>query len=184
MEAAVHRGYGEGAVYGSLAYDFNNPELYPEQGYGLPEQEQHSAQETASGVQVKTRARAVPRSRQSLAPFAIVGGLVAAFLLVTAITDRVGLMSVSGESVALQAQLAELEDQHSRLQIAYESAFNLAEIETYATTSLGMQKPSADQITYIDTSASDRAVVLAQGESEGFVDRASDLLSGLGTYFR
>ena len=108
---------------------------------------------------------------------------MAAFLFVTGITAQVQLFTISGESVALEAKLSELEEHQAKLRIAYESSFNLAEIEEYAITSLGMQKPTADQITYIDTSAPDKAVVIADGSGDGFVDRTADFLSGIGAYF-
>ena len=81
-------------------------------------------------------------------------------------------------------ELTQLEEQQAKLRIAYESAFNMAEIEDYAIHALGMQKPRADQIYYIDTSSPDKAVVFAGGENAGFVDRVSDYLSGLIEYFR
>ena len=109
--------------------------------------------------------------------------LAAAFLFVTAITAQVGLLSVSGESVELESRLHELEEKQDRLRIAYESAFNLAEVEEYAIGELGMQKPGADQIFYIDTSSPDKAVVVSDGSGDSLVDRVSDFFSGLGAYF-
>ena len=181
MAATDPTTYGRGAVYGSLAYDFNNPELYTEEEYSRlhrPEEKPESQVKTDA----RAKAAAAPRTKQGLAPFALVGGLVAAFLCVTAITAHVGLMNLSGESVELQARLQELEVEQVRLRIAYESSFNLAEIEEYAIETLGMQKPSADQVTYIDTSAPDRAMVVG-GERESLVDRTADFLSDIGSYF-
>lgn len=183
MANNVNETYGRGAVFGSLAYDFNHPELYAgEEEYSqAPEQEQ----KPETRVQTRTRARTRPavRTKQGIAPFAIIGVLAAAFLAVTAITAQVSVVNISGESVALQSKLAELEVEQTRLRIAYESAFNLAEIEEYATENLGMQKPSAAQIMYIDTSAPDRAVVVGEKDGDSFADRAGDFLSELGSYF-
>lgn len=83
----------------------------------------------------------------------------------------------------LSEQLAELEMQQAKLKIAYESAFNLNEIETYALAELGMQKPTADQIYYIDTSSPDKAVVVQQSANDTLFDRVADFLSELGSYF-
>ena len=85
--------------------------------------------------------------------------------------------------MALETRLQELKTEQTKLRIRYESAFNLAEIEEYASSELGMQKPNANQIAYIDTSAPDKAVVIEDGSETGFVDRVSDFLSGLGAYF-
>ena len=177
--AAANETYGQGAVYGSLAYDFDNPELYREQ-YTTAQPETRSETRT----RVHTRARTAVRTKQSIAPMTIVGMLAAAFLVVVAILAQAQIVGISSASVALQKELTQLEEQQAKLRIAYESAFNMAEIEDYAIHELGMQKPRADQIFYIDTSSPDKAVVIAGGDSLGFVDRVSDYLSGLLEYFR
>ena len=173
--------YGQGAVYGSLAYDFNHPELYREE-YTTAQPKARPRPQTQT--RVRTRARPAVRTKQSIAPMSIVGMLVAAFLMVIAIIAQSQMVGLSSESVALQKELAQLEEQQAKLRIAYESAFNMAEIEDYAIHSLGMQKPRADQIHYIDTSSPDKAVVIADSESGSFVDRVSDFLSGTIEYFR
>ena len=184
--AAANSTYGRGAVYGSLAYDFNHPELYAGEEYSAPQREQETKAKPREQTRVRTRARAqhAVHTKQGVAPVALAGALVAAFLLVTAITAQVRLISTSGDSVALQNQLAELEETQAKLRIRYESAFNLSEIEDYATTRLGMQKPNAAQINFIDTSASDKAVVVGNGGGDGIVDRVADFVSGFGAYFR
>ena len=179
--AAVKRKYGEGAVYGSLAYDFNNPELYREEYTAA---QPKARPKTQTQTRVRTRARAVVHTRQSIAPMSLIGMLAAAFLVVVAILAQAQIVSISSTSVSLQKELAQLEEQQAKLRIAYESAFNMAEIEDYAIHSLGMQKPRADQIFYIDTSSPDKAVVISDGEDVGFVDRVSDYLSGVIEYFR
>ena len=181
MAAAVQQKYGQGAVYGSLAYDFNNPELYREE-YSVPQNPTAQPRERTRTA-VRTRAAAAARTKQGIAPLSIVGVLVAAFLFVISITAQIQLFDVSSESVALTTQLAALEEEQSKLRVSYESAFNLTEIEEYAINELGMQKPSADQIYYIDTSAPDKAVVVADNSGRSFVDRTADFLSGIRAYF-
>ena len=191
MTAEYDIGYGQNAVSGSLAYDFDNPDLYREIEYGLPlpldippaEAEQAQPQEQER-EEVLPQARSHARAKQSVAPAAILGVLIAAAMFVAAIMAQIQLTDLSSERVALEAELAELQTENARLQIAYESAFNLTEIEEYATTKLGMQKPGADQITYIDTSSPDRAVVIRDSSGDSFVDRLSDFLAELGSYFR
>ena len=181
MAATAARKYGQGAVYGSLAYDFDNPELYQEE-YSAP-QTPAAKPRTQTQTKVRPRARVAVRTKQSIAPLSIIGFAVAAFLCVIAITAQIKLFDISSESVALSNQLAGLQEDQARLRIAYESAFNLSEIENYAIDELGMQKPSADQIFYIDTSAPDKAVVIATSEDVSFADRAADFFSSIRTYF-
>lgn len=179
--AATARKYGQSAVYGSLAYDFNNPELYGEE-YSRP-QTPAARPKQQTRTRVRTRARAAARTKQSIAPLSLIGVAVAAFVFVIGIMAQIQLFEVSSQNVALQSQLSVLEEDQAKLRISYESAFNLAEIEEYATASLGMQRPSADQIFYIDTSAPDKALVLSDGGGDSFAERVADFLSGLGAYF-
>jgi len=179
--AAAARKYGQGAVYGSLAYDFDNPELYTEE-YSSPIPAAPKPR-TQTKTQVRTRARVAVKTKQGIAPLAIIGFFVAAFLFVTAITAQIMLFNVSSENVALSSQITQLEEEQTKLRIAYESAFNLAEIEDYAIGTLGMQKPSAYQIYYIDTSAPDKAVVVATDGNDSMADRVADFFSSIRAYF-
>lgn len=179
--AEMTRKFGEVPVYGSLAYDLNYPGFYQNDSYAAP-RTPTARPETRERTETARRVRSQRRSRQSIAPTAIIGLVAAAFLFVTGITAQVNLLRVSNESVELESRLRELKEEEAKLRIAYESAFNLAEIEEYATLRLGMQKPNTSQIAYIDTSAPDKAVVVTE-EDSGFVDRVSDFLSGLGAYF-
>ncbi len=181
--AAAKSTYGQGAVYGSLAYDFNNPELYRDE-YSTAQSAPRTRTQPQTQTRVRTRARAVVHTRQSIAPLSLIGMLAAAFLLVVAILAQAQMVGISSKSVELQSELEQLQEQQAKLRIAYESAFNMAEIEDYAIHSLGMQKPRADQIYYIDTSSPDKAVVIAGSENIGFVDRVSDYLTGVVEYFR
>lgn len=174
--------YGRGAVYGSLAYDYDNPELYPEE-YSAPP-ESAAPPQTQERTNSATRAQVQARSRQTVYPLAMLGILVAAVLSVIAIMAQIQLFDISSQTVELEAQLKELQTEQIRLQIEYEGAFNLTEIEEYATSRLGMRKPSTDQIYYIDTSSPDRAVIIQQSTGNGFLSMVSAFLSEIGAYFR
>ena len=181
--SAAKTKYGQGAVYGSLAYDFNHPELYQEEYSAAPERVARPKPRTQTQTKVHTRARPAVHTKQSIAPASIAGMLIAAFLCAIAIMAQAQLVGISADSVSLQSELEQLEEQQAKLKIRYESAFNMSDIEDYAIKSLGMQKPQADQIYYIDTSAPDKAVVIAGEEESGFVDSVSDFLSGFTAYF-
>ncbi len=169
--------YGNNAVNGSLAYDFDNPALYPEYEYGKP-----------LDIPAKPRIReeVVPKqgtlTRQSVSPLAILGFAVAAVLLVFSLMARVQLTQASAEAAKLQTQLDQLTTEQSRLTIAYESALNLTDIENYAVNTLGMQKPHADQIRYVSSSTQDKAQILAG--TDGAAQKSGDLVDSLREYFR
>lgn len=175
--------YGAGYVDGSSAYDFNNPELYPRPEYGREPSITAPRPGTRDGVKRGTRARTAPRTKQSVAPTAVIGFLIASVLLVSVIMANAQLVQISAQSVKLEAQLEGYMIEQTKLKIAYESAFNLSEIEEYATTTLGMQKANADQIVYIDTSSPDKAVVVMETGGESIVDKVADFISGIGALF-
>lgn len=170
--------YGQGSVYGSLAYDFNNPELYPETTFDMP------AETVAPPrVEQQTRAAAAPRAKQSVAPAAFVGYGCAAVLLVFSLMARIQLTAVADHTARMYVQLSEMKTERSKLLIAYESAFNLDQIERYAINELGMQKPGSDQIFYIDGSVPDKGVVIEPEEKEDGKFKFSELFGSLGEYF-
>lgn len=179
--SAARTRYGQGAVYGSLAYDFSNPDIYPELDYSRP-------LDIPAPPQTRERVvtSAVPRTKQRIAPTAILGFACAAVMLVFALMAQIQLTAVSNETAQLAAKLTELETEQARLLINYESAFNLTEIEEYAIGTLGMQKPRNDQVFYIEGGAPDKAVILeaVQTEETGVFSRIGDLISEIGEYFR
>lgn len=185
MADSAKRKYGQGAVYGSLAYDFNNPLLYPETESEYSEPlERPAPPQTREKTAARTRTAAHARARQGISPLAIAGIFIAAALFVVGMMAQAQLLSISDSSVQLQSQLEELNTQQDKLKISYESAFNLNEIEEYATSRLGMQKPNVDQIYYVDTSSPDRAVVVQSAADETFLQKAENFFSGIGAYFK
>ncbi|MBQ9412313.1 MAG: hypothetical protein IJU29_04335 [Oscillospiraceae bacterium] len=120
--------------------------------------------------------------RQGIAPFTVIGGLFAAFILVVAIIAQAGLFPRSSENLELQAEIKELREEQTRLRIAHEQAFDIPALEAYARDTLGMREPLPDQTAYIDTSPPDRAVVIARETGDSFTDRLGDFLSGLAAY--
>ena len=174
-------------VSGSLAYDFTaQPELTREHEWGWPgEDERKVVIPAAPRVEEQAARRHMVRSRQSVSPAAIVGFACAAVLLVFTLMAKIQLTAVTDQSVALENTLAELKTEQARLQIEYESAFNLTEIEEYAIRELGMQRPREDQTFYLQGSAPDKAVILESPQEEkGFFDRLYEMLDFIGEYFR
>lgn len=180
--AETKKYYGRNAVYGSLAYDFNNPALYPEET--VEEEARWHVEHQADNPIIEEEQAAVqaPRTRQAVSPVSVIGLILASVLIVMSLMAQIQLTAVSSEAVALSEKLEELETEQTRLRIAYESAFNLAEIEEYAINELGMQKPRSDQVYYIDSVTSDKAEVLSPAEQDGVLDRLSDFIASFGEY--
>lgn len=181
-KAAAAR-YGKHGVQGSMAYDLSNPELYPDYSYGRPLDIPAAPEVSEEVVGEKQAVSAQAVSAQAVSPVAVIGCLIVAVLLVISLLTRVQLTQVSESCVTLEDSISELQEDRAKLLIAYESAFNLTEIEDYAINTLGMQKPRSDQIFYVSGNAQDKAVILGTAsEPEGFVDRVGDFLSSAAEY--
>ncbi len=167
-----------GVVGGSEAFELDDLGLWSEYGCDAP-LDIPAAEQVEE--EVVTDGRAI--SAQGVSPFAVVGFAVAAVLLVCSLLARIQLSELSDQCSALQISLTELSEQHSKLLIAYESAFNLTEIEDYAIGTLGMQKPRSDQVSYINTNSTDCAQVLDKGAAVGLADRIGDAVSSFLSYF-
>ncbi len=152
---AEYSSYKTQYVSGSVAYDYSNTAAYPERHVGrqveIP---------TARKVRDEVVQDVHVGNEQAVSPAAVIGLLVAAVLLVFSLFARAQLSQTSIQVVRLQNQLTELETTHQKLLINYEYAFNLAEIEDYAMTQLGMQQPTSDQVYYINSGTVDKAEVL------------------------
>lgn len=177
-KAAVKNSYPRDAVNGSLAYDLNRPAA-EDYFYSAPV-DIPAAPRTTEEVVPETVA--VPK--QAVSPMAILGFAIAAVLIVLSLVARAQLSTVSGTVYELEQKVTELQQEQDKLLIDYESAFNLTEIEDYAINELGMQKPRSDQLYYVNSTAQDKAVILAEDvEHVGLVDRFGDFISSLVEYF-
>ena len=152
----------QGARYdGNLAYDLEIPESFPE--YPAPAE-----------PEVEKRPAPVPRGRQAFAPGAMLGVLCAGVLLVLMINTHIKIAMISNDIVELEKQIGELKLEQTRLKIAYESVFNLTEVEEYAINVIGMQKPREGQTFYVDSIFPDRAIIHAAAGNP-----VSDWLGGI-----
>ena len=179
--AERRRKYGQGAVYGSLAYDFSNPALYPE--YTEEEQWQVMHQtDDALAEEAQSAELAVAENRQAVSPVSLLGAAVAAVMIVIMLLAQARLTAVCNEAVRLSDKIQQLETDQARLKIAFESAFNLTEIEDYAVSQLGMQKPRSDQIYTISSKAQDKVELFTPESSDGLLDRVTDITDSVREY--
>ncbi|MDR0889810.1 MAG: hypothetical protein LBM28_04075 [Oscillospiraceae bacterium] len=124
--------------------------------------------------------------KMAVSPFAIVGTMVALVMLFLVLFSYVRLYETKSESSDLQQELNELNTQYTRLHSQYEETLDLQEIEVRATE-LGMGKPGASQIVYIQAGTDDVAeVYTAPQESNIFVqvyDAFRDVFTDALAYF-
>ncbi len=176
--------YAKSTMYGSLAYDLSNTAVYPDEGAYAPPRRKIVIPAPPEIKEQVSVASAV-KSKQSVAPLSIIGYACAAVLVVFCLMAKVQLTAVTDAAVGLEQQMSELEVAQNRLLIDYESAFNLTEIEEYATSELGMQRPRDEQVFYLDSTIPDKAVIIdSSSEKDGFGNRIFDLLAAIAEYFR
>ena len=169
--------YASSAVYGNVAYDLNrygNAQPAPEYDYEPQPQEQPR-------IRPVKRTQAVEETRQGLSLFAIVGFGALTALMVLILMAYVELTSVTAQTAQLREELAEAVETKAQLEIKYENAFDLEQVEEYAVGTLGMVKPSEKQITVLDGIRSDKAEILSGG-GEGGILRT--VLTAVLEYFR
>ncbi len=169
--------YGTSYIGGTAAPEIGTwPERETERRVVIP---------AAPEVGEKAAHKAKVKNSQTVSPVAVIGITCAAVLMVFVLMARIQFTTVSDKAVALEQQLDDLKVERTRLLIEYESAFNMTEIEEYATSTLGMQRPREEQVCYINSSVPDKAVIIDDAsEEKSLMDRISDMLSSIGEYFR
>ncbi|MDR1132214.1 MAG: cell division protein FtsL [Oscillospiraceae bacterium] len=175
--------YSADTVYGSLAYDYGREGTYS--GRTDRPVDRQVVIPAAPRLREQTVAETYAKTGQSVAPLAVIGYICAAVLLVFTLMAKIQLTEVTDTAAKLEQQLGELKVAQNRLLIEYEKAFNLTEIEKYATRELGMQRPREEQLFYLSGAVPDKAVVLGgEDDGESFGDRLFGALSSIAEYFR
>lgn len=164
------------ADYGAEAYALPRTEVFP------PAAEPKAIPDTRTGVKTapraRTKARAEVQTRYSISLFGVTGFLLVTVLMVFVVLANIKLSEVSFQNVELEAQMQTLETEERQLLIQYEQAFDINQIETYATTVLGMTKPTEGQVGQIDLTRTDKIVILGEDGEE------PSPLRGFGAFLR
>ncbi|MCD8321450.1 MAG: cell division protein FtsL [Oscillospiraceae bacterium] len=181
-----------GAVDGTLAYDFGNPNAYVgQEQYEYPgdpvqspeEQEwvkERPGKKTRTKTKSKVKAREEAQTRQHVSAVAVAGYVVVVVLCVLLMLAQIQVMELSDTAADLESQISDLQTEKDKLTAEYETTFNLKDVEEYAESVLGMQEPQEDQIYYLSgVSAGDKAVVITQEETNLFSLGLEDLMSSV-----
>ena len=179
-------------LYGNAAFNtYNFGSTAPAELPVFPEREPDYApqpevvQLPREGELVHTGVQAEPRSKVQLSLFVLLSIPVIAAAAIMLLFSYMRLNELSDESAAMVKALDVLQEDQIRLEIRYESTFDLAEVETYAKTVLGMVKAGADQTTFVRSSEGDRAQVLAeQGFFSDWERKLDAFARKLQAYFR
>ena len=125
------------------------------------------------------------RARTAIAPFTLAGILTVACLMILVIFGYVQLFEATSRVSKLESQLQSLQEEQLLLQSKYEGKIDLAGIEEQAET-LGLKKPSQEQIVYVNLAGTDQAEIYKTEKSSilseiiGAVEQSiSDLIAYL-----
>ena len=139
---------------------------------------------------VKERIRKIDKVKAAAAEkvpgisvFAILGTLFVAALMVLVVLAQINFNEAAGETVRLNIHMNELMEKHKALELAFERAVDIKEVERFARDELGMSRPDTGQIIIINATPRDSAIILSkveEREGQGF----GDFLRSLTGYFR
>ena len=180
-EAARVLDYLDSDYYGTAA-----PALAP---YGQPYTEPVAppAEEPTTREQTRPRERAREIAEQNapaVSLFAVFGAVFVSILMIFVVLAQINYTELAGEIVRLNAQLSELIEEERKLEIEFENAIDMKEVEMYARDTLGMSKPDADQIAIIRSLPSDSAEILSNGGAENTLSGFGAFLQSLLEYLR
>lgn len=149
---------------------YRNTELY--NGNAAYEVAWQEEEQQSSRPERRRAARRRTQRRYGLSITAVLGVIVAAAMVVVALMSYAAYTSTAAEAIAVRTQVEELEDANRKLTVAYEAAFDMNEVKTYAQTALGMNAPAADQTGYVRLEAQDSVAVCSN-------DGGESVLSGI-----
>lgn len=157
---------------GSAAYDIRRVPT-PAQNYGSAAPKLPEPRRTTR-PKVRPKAQPRPKAKLSVSPFAIVGLLAVACMLLFVLSGYVSLFEESTAVAELKTELAEARDLNERYQATYDSKVDLDEIGRRAAA-LGMTEPNSRQTVYLNLQGTDRAVI-NEGGAENVVQTAWDAI--------
>lgn len=187
--SATVRYASRSAVSGSNAYDFSRIREYAYEHERIPGAKpiRQPAVKAEPKPAARPAAKTAPRMQKSygISLFAITGFIVVAVMMVFVLLAHIRYNDITSETVRLQARLDELTEQERKLKIEYEKAFDVNNVEQYATNVLGMSKPDDSQVCIVQTTVYDKAVVVSQEKDETLKPESMvAFLASLVSYFK
>jgi cell division protein FtsL len=183
--SATVRYASRSAVSGSNAYDFSRIREAACEPERIPEIK--PARQPAVKAEPKPVPKTAHRAQKSygVSLFAVTGFVVVAVMMVFVLLAHIRYNEITSDTVQLQSRLDELADQERKLMIDYEKAFDVNAVEQYATNVLGMSKLDESQVSIVQTTAYDEAVVVNPEKEETHAsENMVTFLASLVSYFK
>lgn len=154
-------------IYGNLAYKYDYPEVEAEK---------------ADRLKKAVAKRSKKKHKEKRTDISYGGKIAMVFTVaVAAVFMIIQYVTVNETSSDLATAVTEYRFQESvtaQKSFELEQSVDLSKIEAEATSRLGMQRPEAHQIVYLDVKKSDVTIKTA-GEVEGFSNRFANLMNSI-----
>jgi len=131
---------------------------------------------------VKTREKA-KKHTQGISVFAVLGTVFVAVLMVFVVLAQINYNETAAESVRLNLHINDLTERYRALELSFESAVEMKEVERFARDELGMSRPDSGQIIIISSTPRDSAIIINNGEDRG-IQGFGNFIKSLTGYFR
>ena len=133
----------------------------------------------------KERAKeAAAQAAPAVSLFALFGAVFAGILMILVVLAQISYSEIAGEIVRLNAQMDSLAEQERKLEIEFENAIDMKEVERYARDTLGMSRPDNSQAAIVRSLPVDSAEIIDPGRAEGRLKGLGPFISSLLEYFR
>jgi len=103
--------------------------------------------------------------------------------MVFVVLAQINYNETAAESVRLSMHINDLSERYRALELSFESAVEIKEVERFARDELGMSRPDAGQIIIISSTPRDSAVIISHGDDRG-IQGFGNFLKSLTDYFR
>jgi len=147
----------------------------------LPKQKTSPVKERMQKLE-KVKAAAIEKV-PGISVFAVLGTLFVAVLMVFVVLAQINYNEAAGETVRLNLHMNELKEKHKALELAFERALDIKEVERFARDELGMSRPDAGHMIILSSTPRDNAIIINDRE-ERDGQRFVDFLRSLINYFR
>lgn len=117
------------------------------------------------------------KGRLAISPAAAIGGVLTAVMMVMVIFGYVRLYEAKSQLGAARSEVEMLQESNSKLRSVYESGIDLNAIEQRALE-LGMQKPTVNQVVYVDVAVPDHAQITVHEKTNWLQDAVHAIQDG------
>lgn len=120
---------------------------------------------TPEEPQSASRPRPKHKSAYGVSITGVLGVLLAVAAVMFILVSYASYTAVANQTVNARHRLEELQEENRRLSAAYDMAFDMNAVKSYAQKELGMGEPTSSQIEYAEIESQDSVALYSDGDS-------------------